>query len=290
MEPVRCMQCGYNLQMLTREDACPECGTPARESMRDDLLQLYPQQWIRKLKWAAMLMVVVLLYGPVVHLITFALYSLTGFASLYLQIFGFLPMVWLMLVACWILTAQPKCGVNAMQRNVAIVVRIVLIVTLIVAHWHALILYSSIAPFYWLGWGFPGMWFYRISFLGTWASIALLAAGFTWYVYPLLMRVPATRLAKWVLIIGLIAAGGLFFTGATTLMYDTAWSFYRNAGVASDEVNRIPLVIVIESLEGIVFGLTQIALVWLSILTIRAVRLLGSVLREQRQEQAIHAG
>jgi len=54
---IRCKRCGYSLRWLRGEDACPECGTPVKRSLREDNLANVDPMWLRRLLWGCWLII-----------------------------------------------------------------------------------------------------------------------------------------------------------------------------------------------------------------------------------------
>ncbi len=53
-----CLSCGYNLRSISVGGVCPECGAPAADSLRSDLLTHAPQAYVARLRrgaWLVML-------------------------------------------------------------------------------------------------------------------------------------------------------------------------------------------------------------------------------------------
>lgn len=275
VEAVRCTRCGYNLQMLTRDDACPECGTPAAASIRDDLLQLYPDKWLGKLRWAGILMVPALLYGPIVDLIFYVTYMVLDILLLTLYTFGFLPRAWLLLIAGWLLTARPHPVTTMAQLPVTIGLRVLLIVTVVASNLYALVIYAVWDRLFKSGIGDPVIWIHQLSGLFVSLSFALLIAGLTWYARGLLLRIPAMQTARWLLVIGLIASAGFLLTGVMKVTMHVLFLDAAGADIAG--IYGELLWIMAGLLDWVFFGLTQIALVWLAILAIRSVRMIGAI-------------
>jgi hypothetical protein len=48
-EDVPCLNCGYNLRGLTRDGACPECGTPVQRSLQGNLFIFSAPEYLRAL-------------------------------------------------------------------------------------------------------------------------------------------------------------------------------------------------------------------------------------------------
>lgn len=65
---VRCRSCGYDLQQLSAEGDCPECGVAIERSLRSDALRLADPDWLRRVGWGSRLMVIGLLLWVVLGL------------------------------------------------------------------------------------------------------------------------------------------------------------------------------------------------------------------------------
>lgn len=52
-----CLSCGYNLRSISVGGVCPECGAPAADSLRSDLLTHAPQEYVARLRRGAWLVV-----------------------------------------------------------------------------------------------------------------------------------------------------------------------------------------------------------------------------------------
>lgn len=69
LEDTECRRCSYNLKGLKRGGSCPECGTPISSAgggiARDSSLVTAPPEYLRGLAWAARVMVLAHVVGPV---------------------------------------------------------------------------------------------------------------------------------------------------------------------------------------------------------------------------------
>lgn len=52
-----CLSCGYNLRSISVGGVCPECGAPAADSLRSDLLTHAPKEYVARLRRGAWLVV-----------------------------------------------------------------------------------------------------------------------------------------------------------------------------------------------------------------------------------------
>ena len=103
-----CRKCSYNIRGLSLDGQCPECATPIRLSVSDDLLRYSPPEFIRKLRKGVTFMLWGVLAMIVVGIVAAAVGSYRPPAAHLLGLLAVLPTI----IGNWLLATPDPGGVG----------------------------------------------------------------------------------------------------------------------------------------------------------------------------------
>jgi hypothetical protein len=211
-----CVSCGYNLRGLDPAGRCPECATPVRKSLHEDLLRYAHPGWLRKVRWGARILywsgVLSLLVGlPPALAAFFAVGSARRSAAIVIA-----SQFLVYIIGTWLLTVQePRLSLNEPRWPPRKTLRIAAAIMLTVAAAHMTVLLVGVpdaAPF--------------TAVLLFPAAATLMLTLFS-HARALALRIPSVRLARAAGIIRLGLTFGLLALGlaaAAATLLPTSWT------------------------------------------------------------------